>query len=455
MGFAGAIIGPNLRLVRMLAKGGMGSVWVAEHVRLKTQVAVKLVAELLTDDPTAQQRFSLEAEAAAQIRSPHVVQILDHGMASGGVPFIVMELLDGESLGARLRRVGCLGLDETTAIVNQTCKALARAHSLGFIHRDIKPDNIFLTESNDELFVKVLDFGIAKRRDEAMSMTRSGAALGTPCYASPEQLASAKHVTPSADLWSLAVVAYRSLVGRPPFDGESIAAIGTAVSSGTFAAPSKVRTDLPAALDAWFHRALSSNPLNRFPSAREFAETFSLAAGMPAGVVVPARLPSPSEPPFPVGGDVRPPAPPRHDGTRLLSSPSPAAPPVERQARFAQRQFWYTRGSTFHDAQPRHSESVAPASLPIDIPRAGVSRETWMVGAIAVVVGSVGLALVLWLRASPLGAASSSAPADSSLTHVSAAAPMVVPAPSAPEPATSGSANAADTAAPAPATNDF
>src|SRR5215471_14319924 len=114
----GAVIEPNLRLVRMLAKGGMGSVWVADHLRLKTQVAVKLIADLLTIDPTIQRRFTREAEAAAQIRSPHVVQILDHGSTDAGIPYIVMELLDGESLGKRLQRLGRLELDETTVIIN-------------------------------------------------------------------------------------------------------------------------------------------------------------------------------------------------------------------------------------------------------------------------------------------------------------------------------------------------
>src|SRR5206468_3420290 len=146
-----------------------------------------------------------------------------------------MELLDGESLGTRLQRLDRIDLDETAVIVNQTSKALARAHALGFVHRDIKPDNLFLTESNDELFVKVLDFGITKRDDGSMRMTRTGAALGTPRYMSPEQLASAKHVTAGADLWSLAAVAYRSLLGRAPFEGDSPAAALAAISRGTFA----------------------------------------------------------------------------------------------------------------------------------------------------------------------------------------------------------------------------
>jgi serine/threonine-protein kinase len=301
MGFEpGDVIGPNLRLVRMLAKGGMGNVWVAYHLWRGTQVAVKFISDVLNAGPVLQKRFALEAEAAVQVRNPHVVQVLDHGSTTEGIPYIVMELLDGETLGSRLARLGRIGLDETAVIVNQTSKALASAHSLGFVHRDIKPDNIFLTDSHDNLLVKVLDFGIAKRSDDGMSMTRSGAALGTPRYMSPEQFTNAKHVTPGADLWSLAAVAYRSLVGRPAFDGDSLVAIGAAVARGTFAAPSKVRTELPAELDVWFKRALDCKRVERFMSAREFAATFALAARLPLELVVPSRLPArPSDNPSP------------------------------------------------------------------------------------------------------------------------------------------------------------
>src|SRR5439155_14430303 len=192
------------------------------------------------------------------------------------IPYIVMELLDGESLGSRLLRLGRLELDETAAIVFQTSQALACAHAVGFIHRDIKPDNIFLTESNGQLLVKVLDFGIAKRRQEH-GLTRSGATLGTPRYMSPEQLASAKHVTPRADLWSLAAVAYRALLGRPPFEGRFLA-LGAAIAGGKFALPSEIRSDLPLALDAWFCQALHVRDVDRFSSAEQLAETFARAA---------------------------------------------------------------------------------------------------------------------------------------------------------------------------------
>jgi serine/threonine-protein kinase len=346
----GAIIGPNVRLGRLLAKGGMGSVWVADHLRLKTQVAVKLMAEVLSADPIIRKRFALEAEAAAQIRSPHVVQILDHGSTDEGILYIVMELLEGESLATRLQRVGRMDLGEVAAIVTQTSKALTHAHSLGFIHRDIKPDNLHLTESNGELFVKVLDFGIAKRHDRSISMTRSGAVLGTPRYMSPEQLFSAKHVTAGADLWSLAAVAYRALLGRPPFDGDSPVAMGVLFSRGTFPAPREIRPELPSELDIWFRRAFDLKRVDRFSSAREFAETFVRAARLPFGLAVPARLPPAPRSARPSDGAISTDAPTPSVLVRrecvqfVLPKASPQTPPL-------------ARGYTVNDAEGGHPEA--------------------------------------------------------------------------------------------------
>jgi serine/threonine-protein kinase len=390
---AGTVIGSNLRLIRILAKGGMGSIWVAEHVRLKTQVAVKFIADLLSVDPTVQKRFALEAQAVAQIRSPHVVQVMDHGSTDEGTPYIVMELLDGESLGIRLLRLGRLELDETAAIVMQTSQALACAHAVGFIHRDIKPDNIFLTESNGQLLVKVLDFGIAKGQRQEHGLTRSGATLGTPRYMSPEQLVSAKHVTPRADLWSLAAVAYRALLGRAPFEGRFLA-IGAAIARGKFALPSEIRSDLPLALDGWFRQALHVREVDRFSSAQELAETFARAAQVPLGRVVPARLPRRTEPPAIECGPRFPPS---------------RTPP------------WPSRGHTLDDDEyPRSDASIAGTWVPPGALRQGLPQWLWIAGSL--VAGGVAavVALALWGSASPLLAAARTA---SVATPVASVAP--------------------------------
>ncbi len=255
----------------------MGQVWAADHLSLRTQVAVKLLDERSASVPEAIARFSAEAAAAARIHSPHVVQVFDHGVADGA-PYIVMELLDGEDLGQRLARDGPLPLAEAAEVIVQVCKALEKAHALGVVHRDIKPSNVFLVSGLDGIFVKVLDFGLAKYDDEGLGqLTDSHKVFGTPHYLSPEQAQSARDATAQSDLWSVAVVAYECLTRTRPFDATSLMGLCLALNTGRFAPPSSVRADLPAALDAWFTRAFQRAPSMRFASARELAATFANA----------------------------------------------------------------------------------------------------------------------------------------------------------------------------------
>lgn len=187
----------KIRLERELGAGGMGSVWIARNLALEVDVAVKFIAaHVIAGDPTALARFKREATLAAQIKSHHVVQVFDHGVTDG-TAFMVMELLDGESLQDRMHSQGPLSLEECSHILNQTCSALNEAHQLGVVHRDIKPDNIYLTPHDGSIFVKVLDFGIAKAPDSARSarLTATSAVAGTPHYMSPEQFLSTRNVT--------------------------------------------------------------------------------------------------------------------------------------------------------------------------------------------------------------------------------------------------------------------
>ena len=212
----GAWVTPNVRLERPLGAGGMGSVWVAEHTTLKTRVVVKLMRPELAKDPETLQRFSREAAAAANVKSPHVVSVLDHGIAPDGSPFITMELLEGEDLGARLKR-GPLAPDEAAAIMAQTCKALTRAHERGIVHRDIKPQNVFLCSGFGETFVKVLDFGIAKAGGDlqaGLDTTSTGAVMGTPFYMSPEQALGQKTIDFRTDVWACGVMGFEMLTGH-------------------------------------------------------------------------------------------------------------------------------------------------------------------------------------------------------------------------------------------------
>jgi serine/threonine-protein kinase len=263
---------PNLKLLRCVAEGGMGSVWIAQHSGLGAEVAVKLLSPLATGDVQMLERFKREAMAAARIKSPHIAQVFDNGVTDDGRPFIVMELLDGEDLQHHIDRVGKLDPLQVVAIVRQICRALTRAHSVGIVHRDIKPGNIFLQNIDGDLHVKVLDFGVAKlpvKKEHDVSI--SGFVVGTPFYMSPQQLKSSKHVDAKSDLWSLAVVVYQALTGTFPFPGRSLPELFVSVNAGKFPPATAQNEDLPRQVDSWFERAFRRDPSERFESAREMA----------------------------------------------------------------------------------------------------------------------------------------------------------------------------------------
>jgi serine/threonine-protein kinase len=263
----------TLRLLRKLGEGGMGSVWIAEHRGLSTEVVVKFMSPEIAKHEPSVARFTQEAALAAKVRHPHVVQVFDHGVSEGGVPFIVMEMLEGRTLADELDARFRLIPGEVSAIVAQTAKALRRVHELGLVHRDIKPENIFLCEiGNGEMFVKILDFGIAKARtDAASSLTSTGVTMGTPFYMSPELIVSAKYVDKQADLWALAIVAFEALTGVRPFNGETVGAVSLELHSGRRPRVSELLPGMPPELDAWFDRAFAKNPADRFPDARTMA----------------------------------------------------------------------------------------------------------------------------------------------------------------------------------------
>ncbi|MBK7402871.1 MAG: serine/threonine protein kinase [Myxococcales bacterium] len=266
---------PTIELRKPLGAGGMGHVSIAWHAGLHTEVVVKLIAADLAQDPAMVARFSREAAAAAQVRSPHVVQIFDHGVTATGHPYIAMERLEGESLRERLDRTGVVPPRELAVIVGQCARALARAHERGVVHRDIKPDNVFLTDLGaDEPFVKVLDFGIAKTEAGPSSATTTGAVLGSPFYMSPEQILGKKDVDFHTDLWSLGVLTYEALLGVRPFAGETIGALSISICREPLPMPSSQRAGVPPSVDEWFARACAR--ANRASASRRWG------AGRPA-----------------------------------------------------------------------------------------------------------------------------------------------------------------------------
>lgn len=276
---------PTLRLVRPLGRGAVGQVWVAEHLGLGTKVAVKIITPRAADDPELVERFRREGPAQARIKSPHVAEVLEHGATDGGALYIVMELLKGETLKARLDRLGTLPPAELALLVGHAARGLSRAHELGIVHRDIKPENLFVMDAGGAPLLKVLDFGTAKggAPGAGSGLTVTGAVLGTPVYMSPEQFASAKQVDHRADSWALAVVAYRALTGQLPFNGDSLPALAFSISRGAFTPPSRHRPELSPEVDEWAARALRLDPDGRFGSIREMAGALSRALGQ-AGV---------------------------------------------------------------------------------------------------------------------------------------------------------------------------
>ena len=267
------VLGQKYRLIRQLEAGGMGSVWLAEHVQLSSLVAVKLIAREVAATPAGRERFLREARLAASLRSPNVVQILDYGLHEG-MPFIAMELLEGESLAARLDREGRFASWERAELMlRHVARAVGRAHAAGIIHRDLKPANIFLVRDEEEEIVKLLDFGIAKTTAAPLSAapgsnTRTGEFLGSPVYASPEQLQVSKTLDHRADIWSFGVIAYECLLGRPPFADETLVGLVLAICMDPLPVPSE-HGPVPHAFDGWFARACARDVEQRFQSVRE------------------------------------------------------------------------------------------------------------------------------------------------------------------------------------------
>jgi serine/threonine-protein kinase len=273
------VIADRFRLNRVIGRGGMGSVWHATHLGLDIPCAVKFIEGNYAAVPEAQTRFEREAKAAAHLRSPHVVQILDHGVWQG-VPYLAMEMLEGEDLGQRLKRVERLPPKDLCVIVSQVARALTKAHSLGIVHRDLKPDNIFLVRDDDREIAKVLDFGIAKLTGAVEgSSTKTGAMLGTPYYMSPEQAQGTKAVDHRSDLWSMGVIVFRALTGALPFESTAIGDLLMRIIVGPIPVPSLGAPWLPPSFDRWWAKAASRDPSQRFQSARELADDLLLAFG--------------------------------------------------------------------------------------------------------------------------------------------------------------------------------
>ncbi len=290
---ASSLIDGKYQLGRKLGEGGMGAVWEARHRGTGRRVALKVISASLAKSAEVVGRFQREAMASGAIESQYIAQIFDTGVdPTTGSPYTVMELLDGEDLQQVIRRVGPLPTDVALRVAAQACLGLRKAHEAGVVHRDIKPANLFLARREEgAVVVKLLDFGIAKVKDEKLevaeggALTRSGTMLGSPLYMSPEQALGKKDVDHRTDIWSLGVVLYEALAGRPPCAHvESMGQLILALCSKPPLHIQEVAPWVPAEVAAVVHRALSGDPQYRFQSAAEMAD--ALRALLPDGIAL-------------------------------------------------------------------------------------------------------------------------------------------------------------------------
>jgi serine/threonine-protein kinase len=276
----GSIVSGRYRIERQLGSGGMGAVYLARHISLGQEVAIKFIHPELVSSEEVRRRFETEAKAAARLKSRHAVAVIDHGVSEAGQPYIVMERLEGESLEQAMKARGRLPFAEVVVIVMQVARALEQAHAAGIVHRDLKPDNIFLARDREGgqqgYTVKVLDFGIAKVvQDEAVAgvgTTKTGMVLGTPLYMAPEALTASAPVSPASDIWSLGACAFAAACGRVPFQGDAIGDVVLKVCAAPMPVPSKLAPDLPKAFDDWFAKACARDLSQRFGKVGEMAD---------------------------------------------------------------------------------------------------------------------------------------------------------------------------------------
>jgi len=287
----GTILDGKFRVTKEIGRGGMAAVYEAENVDIGKRVAVKVLAAELVSSRTVTERFLREARASAAVRSPYICDVYDVGTFNER-PFLVMELLEGESLYDRLSRVRRLDPQQTVRVATQVAKGLIKAHDASIVHRDLKPENIFLTKNEDgEVVSKIVDFGLAKFYEPALDgaahrLTKEGALFGTPAYMSPEQAKAQGEVDQRADLWALACIVYECLTGRTVWNvDQGVAMILAQIAGAPIPRPSRVREDLPKSFDDWFLRALDRNPDRRFQTAKEFADSLLVALDPPEGSI--------------------------------------------------------------------------------------------------------------------------------------------------------------------------
>jgi serine/threonine-protein kinase len=287
----GTIIADRYQLIRKRGSGGVGSVWLAHDRSLDSFCGIKLIDVRRENAIELGVRAEREARSAAQIRCTHVVDVFEHGTWNG-IPFIAMEFLEGEDLGERLKRTTRLSPELTYRIVAQVARALVRAHGIGIVHRDVKPDNVFLVPGDEQEIAKVLDFGVARHESYSpeSKTTLAGSLIGTPCYLSPEQ-ARGETIDWRSDLWALGVLVFECLTGRLPFASEALGELMLMILCEPIPPMRRFNPELPEAVDRWWERASARDPAQRFQSAKQLADALAIAVGIEPRLEIPDILP--------------------------------------------------------------------------------------------------------------------------------------------------------------------
>ncbi len=269
----GDVIAGKYALVGLIGEGGMGVVYEATHVRLRQRLAIKILRPDVADFGEVVTRFEREARAAARLQSIHTARVIDVETLPNGLPYIVLEFLEGRDLDAEIAEVGLLPIEDAVDVVLQVAEAMSEAHALGIVHRDLKPSNLFVcrVDKSGRRVMKVLDFGISKSEAEDRRLTPTHAYFGTPYYAAPEQLRAASAADARSDVWSLGSILFELLTGRTPFEGSPTSVIAKVVAEHA-PWPTELRPDLSRDLSRVVIRALQRDPQLRFQNMREFAQ---------------------------------------------------------------------------------------------------------------------------------------------------------------------------------------
>jgi serine/threonine protein kinase len=455
----GTIIGDRYLLHRRIGHGASGNIYAAEHVTLRRRVCVKVLHHELSRDDLSVERFRREATTVGQIDNEHIVEVYDFGRLPDGRLFLAMEFLEGETLKDALERDGRLPIAKVVDVIAQTGEALMEAHAMGYIHRDLRPRNVFLARRRgQDGYVKLLDFGLSKlveREGEAAS-TSLGMTFGDPHYMSPEQ-AHGDPVDRRGDIYSLGCMAFQMLTGTPPFTGERVFDVLTKHLEEAPRAPSQLRPEVPAWLDAVVMRCLAKRPDERFVTVYRLVE--ALREGQAHGAIMPdavARRAATAPPPAPAPRSreqdaVAAPSPSASNTATLprqtppLGAPPPAAPPVapagaapppsSSSSSAGMSGMWFADGEAMEEDARRAEDGKAPARK-----KNGATRPSWsqevvyddapdrkrmilIAGGVIAAALVVALVIALWPSGKKANVAQAAAPAD--------AAPAAPPPPDA------------------------